>query len=88
MAMSQNSLKARIEANIKVEFGDPEEADKLAKFANAIAKSIYDEITENADLVLLAGDIPVPAVGILDSTSGVCTGAAASSSITLSTRIK
>jgi hypothetical protein len=88
MVMAVNTLKTKIIDNMNAQFGPPDDAAILAKFAEAIAQSVYDEITQNADLNLLAGDIPVPASGILDSVSGPCTGSAQSSAVVLPTRIR
>lgn len=88
MAMTMLSLKNRLKVSLAAKIGTPENEDKRNAFAEAIAQAVYDEITQNADIVLSADDIETPATGLLDSTASPCTGTAKSSAVTLSTRIK
>jgi len=50
----------------------------LVQMWQAVAADIVDEINTNADISLLAADVPVPALGILDGTTSPCSGAALS----------
>ena len=47
MALTAASLKGKIETNIKA-FDSKVDSDSLAKFADAIAKAVVNEITTNA----------------------------------------
>lgn len=57
MAMSVPSLKQRIIDRMKEQFGDPASEVYLAKFAQAMADAVYDEITINAVAVIQPGTI-------------------------------
>lgn len=54
----------------------------------AICKGLLDHIKASADINLLAGDIPVPALGLLDSLSLPVTGAAVSGPALLTGKIQ
>lgn len=55
MPLSKASLSTKIKAAIIAESGTPEDADKLQKFADAMADAIVDEITSNALVTHPAG---------------------------------
>lgn len=81
--MSQATLKSRIKTNFENVFGTPDDATKLDKFAEAMSKSIIDEIEENLNMVVTAGQLTVPATGIVDSVSGPCSGSSSLANGTL-----
>jgi len=53
-----------------------------------ICKGILDHLKASADINLLAGDITVPGLGLLDSVSGPVTGSALSSAALLPGKIQ
>lgn len=57
MALTTASLKAKIIAEISAALGAPADGAQLAKFAEAIAKAVVDEIQANA-VVTVAGNPP------------------------------
>lgn len=48
MALSVPSLKGKIQTEIIAQFGAPADSAQLAKFCEAVAQAVYDEITSNA----------------------------------------
>ena len=54
----------------------------------AICKGILDHIKASADINLLAGDISVPALGLIDSTANPVTGTALIAPVLLSGKIQ
>lgn len=48
MAMSISSLSTKIQTEIIALYGAADNAALLKKFADAVAKAVYDEITQNA----------------------------------------
>lgn len=65
MALTQASLSSKIQAELVSKFGTAEDAAQLAKFADAVAKAVVDEIKINAVIAVT-------------SVSGVTTGAGTS----------
>lgn len=48
MPMSQATLSAKIKTELEGVFGTADDPATLQKFADGMAKAIYDEITQNA----------------------------------------
>ncbi|EJS0370801.1 hypothetical protein NXE13_002107 [Vibrio alginolyticus] len=56
MAMSKESLKARLESELKAQgFVLTGEFAMAGKMAEAIANAVYDEITQNAEVPVTGG---------------------------------
>ena len=65
------------------------EKTQLENFCKAIALEIVNEFKNNADIQLLAGDIPVPSTGLVSAAPGApVTGSAVTGPVTLTTKIK
>lgn len=67
MGITSASLSTKIQAEIIVEFGAPNDSSRLTKFCNAIARAIVDEFEQNA---------------VVNSTGTVTSGAGAGGSVT------
>ena len=48
MPISETSLSARIVTEITAQKGAPQDPARLKQFADAVAKAVVDEITQNA----------------------------------------
>jgi hypothetical protein len=68
VALTQASLSTKIQTEIIAEFGAPDDAGILAKFADAIAKAVVDEIQANAVVTATGAD---PQGGTVNSTGTV-----------------
>lgn len=65
----------------------PENA-QLQAFMEAIANAIINEIKVNGDIVLTAGNITIPALGLISGAPGApVTGSAVNAAVTLTTKI-
>lgn len=56
MALTQASLATKIQTEIIAQFGAPDDAGILQKFADAIAKAVVDEIQANAEVTASGPD--------------------------------
>ena len=55
MALSQASLSTKIQTEIIALYGVADDSALLKKFADAMAKAIVDEITQNAEVPVSGG---------------------------------
>lgn len=67
MTISESSLSTKIQTEIIVEFGAPQNSAQLTKFCDAVARAVVDEITSNA---------------VVNSTGTVTSGAGAGGGVT------
>lgn len=70
MAMSISSLKGKIHDYLVAEFGAAADDTELQKYANAIAKAVFEEVTQNAVVQVASVSGVTPGGG----TSGPGTG--------------
>ena len=85
--MNIGNLANEMKAEIQNQFGTPADSDQLLKFCTAVSTAVINHLKNNADIDLQAGDIPIPAQGLLYSGTPI-TGSATNTAKTLSTRIK
>ena len=84
MAMTESSLSTKLQTNLKSLFGNPDgDAQFFVDFCDMMAKSIVDEIQEEATIVLQAADINVNAGSFVDSVSLPVTGVGVSAAGTI-----
>lgn len=90
MALDKDRVADNIVDRIELDYGitfTPAQRANARKIWNLVADEIIKEIKINADIVLLDGDISVPANGLLDGDGQPVTGTAQTAAVTLMGRL-
>lgn len=75
MAITQASLSARFQDNLKSLYGNPDGDNKMfVDFCDMMAKSVVDEMKANLAADVLDNDLTLVPTGLFDSTGGAVTG--------------
>jgi hypothetical protein len=90
MALDKDRVADNIVDRIEADFGITFTVDQRAnarKIWNLVADEMIKEIKLFGDIVLLQGDIQVPALGLLDGDGQPVTGTAETAAVTLTGRL-
>jgi len=87
MPMSIPNLAQEMRAEIEAIWGTAPDSARLLQFTTAVSTSIINHMIANTTITLQAGNIGVPALGLLDSVGSPCTGAAVNAAVILNTKV-